>query len=544
MKWGGKFHYRPETKRSVRLMQVLVAPILTLYATLLAMSALPNTQNANTLLSYTISSSWLLISLYYFFKEAANRRDEAIRMAVVHLLAIAIFVYSIGYSQPFAPLFGLLMVGAYLVFGRIGLFLSIFSFSLGAILSLIVTPQINYVIIYNTFASVVAVTIMAVAVIAIMSLQETRQSAFRHSQERARLQYDRMVTVINNLRDAAFSVDSKGGIITYNAACLDLLDTNDSLRGKSIQDLFKLTNADNNPVNFSDILDEATRSIRRDDLNMIYKDGESIMLELTISPIRSSYSVSKKDQELGGFIIMARDITKQKSLEEQRDEFISIVSHELRTPITIVEGTLSNLELMMKQPNYFNNKALSQTVTTAHDQVIYLAKMVNDLSTLSRAERGVADTAELINVTDMLQAMHRQYETEALQKKLHLNLELGQRLGNVLASRLYLEELLQNLITNGIKYTKKGSVTIVAERDNGKIVFAVTDTGLGISRSDQQKIFNKFYRSEDYRIRETGGTGLGLYVSAKLAKKLQTKIELKSHLNYGSTFSFELPVSH
>ena len=73
------------------------------------------------------------------------------------------------------------------------------------------------------------------------------------------------------------------------------------------------------------------------------------------------------------------------------------------------------------------------------------------------------------------------------------------------------------------------------------VTFAVKDTGIGISRTDQAKIFGKFYRSEDYRIRETNGTGLGLYVSVKLARKLHTKIDLTSRLNYGSTFSFSLP---
>ena len=71
--------------------------------------------------------------------------------------------------------------------------------------------------------------------------------------------------------------------------------------------------------------------------------------------------------------------------------------------------------------------------------------------------------------------------------------------------------------------------------------FSIADTGIGISKSDQAKIFQKFYRSEDYRTRETGGTGLGLYVAAKLAKKIGTTISVKSRLNHGSTFSFELP---
>jgi signal transduction histidine kinase len=169
--------------------------------------------------------------------------------------------------------------------------------------------------------------------------------------------------------------------------------------------------------------------------------------------------------------------------------------------------------------------------------------MVNDLSTLSRAERGVADATEEINVTDLLHSLHHRYQKEAETRKLQLNIDLGARLGTVNVSRLYLEELLQNFITNALKYTKEGSITLQAKRTKNTVRFIIADTGIGISRGDQAKVFSKFYRSEDYRIRETNGTGLGLYVSTKLAHKLHTTVELKSRLNHGSTFSFELTTS-
>jgi len=110
-------------------------------------------------------------------------------------------------------------------------------------------------------------------------------------------------------------------------------------------------------------------------------------------------------------------------------------------------------------------------------------------------------------------------------------------------SRLYLHELLQNFITNAIKYTRDGSVTLKIHKSRDEVRFEVSDTGIGISKSDQAKVFDKFYRSEDYRTRETNGTGLGLYVTRKLAKKMGTQIELKSRLNHGSSFSFTLPAS-
>jgi signal transduction histidine kinase len=278
----------------------------------------------------------------------------------------------------------------------------------------------------------------------------------------------------------------------------------------------------------------------RDDLIMPLEE-DVMRLEVTYSPIRGSYSRSKKASVEDGYMLILRDVTKAKSLEEERDEFISVVSHELRTPITIAEGTLSNVQVMMGRPDIAES-VLKQSVATAHEQIIFLAKMVNDLSTLSRAERGVADAPESIEVRSLVNDLFNEYAPQAKAKKLHFDLDLDPHLGEVVASRLYLHELLQNFITNSIKYTREGGITLVVARKDNEIKFEVKDTGIGISKSDQGKIFQKFYRSEDYRTRETGGTGLGLYVAVKLSKKLGTKIEMKSRLNHGSSFSFTLPI--
>jgi len=172
---------------------------------------------------------------------------------------------------------------------------------------------------------------------------------------------------------------------------------------------------------------------------------------------------------------------------------------------------------------------------------MYLASMVNDLSTLSRAERGVADTPEEVDVTAMLNELYHRYAERAERKKLSLDIDAGPRLGVVVTSRLYLEEILQNFITNSIKYTDTGSVKLIARRDKNGVRFTVKDTGIGMSKADQKHIFQKFYRSEDYRTRETSGTGLGLYVVQKLSQKIGIEVEVESRLNHGSTFSFLLP---
>lgn len=541
MKVGGA-EYNHEAARAVRIISVLVTPVIALYAYLIMVGAIESIHFVSNALTISVSVLWVLMSLFYYFRPALDRSNEALRLLLIHFFALLMFTCVTGYAQPFAPLYTLLFLASHMYFGYVGLALSVLSLIGAAMFDAFVRYAAHPAIVAENGLTVFSIIFLGFAVIGIISAQETKRLTLLHSQRRERLQYDRLLTIINNLTDAAFTTDEKGTILMYNAACLDLLDTNDSLKGKRIGELFSLTDKDNKPLDLISLLTEAKIATRRDDINHTYGDGESIRLEISYSPIRSSFSVHKKGDELRGYILIMRDVTKQKSLEDERDEFISVVSHELRTPITIVEGTLSNIDVLMKRGTKPDAKILTSSIETAHEQVMYLAKMVNDLSTLSRAERGVADTPEDIDVKDLMHTLHKQYEKDAAARKLHLNLDIGHKLGIVSVSRLYLEELLQNFITNAIKYTHDGSVTISAHRTGDTICFAVKDTGIGISRSDQTNVFNKFYRSEDYRIRETNGTGLGLYVSSKLARKLNTRIELKSRLNHGSTFSFELPV--
>lgn len=351
--------------------------------------------------------------------------------------------------------------------------------------------------------------------------------------------HEEILTIVNNLADAVFSIDAEGIIHLYNAAGLNLLDTNASIQGKPLNDIFSVTDENGAAVDLFAQVKNAQVVTVNDTLRM-HNGEEEMRLELTFAPIRSSYSELDPSGSSHGYILIARDITRLKSLEEERDEFISVVSHELRTPVAVAEGTISNAQLMLERN--MNDKAkLEKSLQEAHEQVIYLAKMVNDLSTLSRAERGVASEIEEIGITAMAHDLFNEYHPQADKAGLQFNLQLTPGLGNVKVSRLYLHELLQNFITNAIKYTHEGSVTLAIKTSGDKVRFEVSDTGIGISKSDQSKVFDKFYRSEDYRTRETNGTGLGLYVTRKLAKKVGTTIELTSRLNHGSTFSFELP---
>jgi two-component system, OmpR family, phosphate regulon sensor histidine kinase PhoR len=359
--------------------------------------------------------------------------------------------------------------------------------------------------------------------------------------QQTQLESDGLKTLINELADPIMSLDFRGRISLYNAAVLNLLDTNVSLAHKRIDDIITLETNDGKPL----ILASVFKSIRtvtiRDDIQTKI-DGEIVRLEVTISPIKSHFTPTGERMP-DGWIVIMRDITRIKSLEEERDEFISVVSHELRTPITIAEGAISNAQVILDSKEA-NRKTVNETVKIAHDQMVFLATMINDLSTLSRAERGVGDDGEDIDVDELVHALYAEYEPEASKRRLALNIHMPARIGHIHTSQLYLRELLQNFVINAIKYTHKGSITIdVTKSKSGAITFSVKDTGIGISKSDQKRIFEKFFRAEDYRTRETNGTGLGLYVAAKLSRKLGTEIKVKSRLNHGSTFSITLPAS-
>ncbi|MFZ1242579.1 MAG: ATP-binding protein [Candidatus Saccharimonas sp.] len=534
MKAGGT-KINQKAAKAIQLCGIVLPIILFFYGILVQAALVDNTHFLNDTSFYVISFTWLAFSLYQFLIPSTSKQSSAVRLILYHMLAASYVLFVSGFVMPFIGVWAILCLASYVYFSENGLFLSILTLIGTAVLdTTMFSDKSEYTL--HTLLSLIATIAVGIIVTTIARAHNTDRLELTRSREQVVLQHDRMLTIVNNLAAAVLATDSDGNIQVYNAASLDLLDTNASPEGRQIDSIIKLIDENNRPVELTKLL-RAARSVEiREDLSMMMAD-ETVRLSLTYSPIRGT---AGSPQATDGYVLILRDITKQKSLEEERDEFISVVSHELRTPITVVEGTLSNVQLMMGR-NDIPKATLTSNIDVAHEQIVFLARMVNDLSTLSRAERGVADAPETIDVKTLIDDLYHEYQPEAAKKRLSFDIDASADLGMVNASSLYLRELLQNFITNAIKYTKKGGVTIIVRNKEDTILFAVKDTGIGISKSDQTHIYNKFWRSEDYRTRETGGTGLGLYVATKLAKKLGTIIEMKSRLNHGSTFSFSLP---
>lgn len=352
----------------------------------------------------------------------------------------------------------------------------------------------------------------------------------------ADLERERLTSLINSMADGVIAIDTRCHVVVYNGAALNILDVNSTISGKAIHKIITLVDKLNQPIDLHTVITATSTQFTTRDWKLVYADGSKANLYTSIAPVKLGYG----EEGMSGYVILLRDITREKSLEEERDEFISVVSHELRTPIAIAEGNIGNAEFILEKTGDMSQ--VKDALAQAHGQVLFLAGMINDLSTLSRAERGKLEVqVEEINAHDLVDELGKLYQPDAAAKGLELLTETDPQLELLHSARLYVREILQNFITNAIKYTETGHITIGAHKRSGGVLFTVTDTGIGISKTDQEKVFDKFFRSEDYRTRQNNGTGLGLYVTMKLTRLIHAEISVQSEINKGSEFSIFIP---
>lgn len=367
-------------------------------------------------------------------------------------------------------------------------------------------------------------------------MQETPATGLT-DQDIINLEHGQLRALINSMADGVIATDRMGVVQLYNGAAMNILDSNTDIEKQYIGNVLKLLDTQEQPIDATRLVTTTTIQIISRDYRLRLSDNSLINIYLSIAPVKPGYG---SEQGKEGFVLLIRDITHEKSLEEERDEFISVVSHELRTPVTIAEGNVSNALLSIDRGG--DLPKIRTIVNQARDQILFLASLINDLSTLSRAENGTIDVNIVsINVSQLINALADDYRPSVEKKNLQLNIQIDPALEILHSSSLYVREILQNFVTNAIKYTEHGTITVAAKPGQGGVIFTVTDSGIGMSKNDQEQIFNKFFRSEDYRTRKSSGTGLGLYVTRKLAKLIGAEISVESVLNQGSTFTIFIP---
>jgi len=240
----------------------------------------------------------------------------------------------------------------------------------------------------------------------------------------------------------------------------------------------------------------------------------------------------------------------------QMKQFSSDASHELKTPLTILKG---EVEVMLRKER--TSQEYQQTLKSNLEEINRMSQIVEDLLMLSKADTGeIRLNKENINLTEILNEVVTQMDRLAESKKLHLSASNHHQDIRFFGDALRLRELFINLIENGIKYTEEGgSIRVIlqkeyppsvrgqpgwVEREKGEFVkIIVSDTGIGIAKEDQEKIFNRFFRVDKARSREQGGSGLGLSICKWIVEAHQGEIEVESELGKGSSFIVRLPLS-
>ena len=232
-----------------------------------------------------------------------------------------------------------------------------------------------------------------------------------------------------------------------------------------------------------------------------------------------------------------------EQLDKAKSEFISLASHQLRTPLSIIKGYISMFlegawgETTKKQKEHL------EKVYTSNERLI---KLVEDLLTVSRIESGRLEfDFQLLDLANLTESIIKDFSQIAAKKELYLKyLKPARLLPKVKADSLKIRQVIQNLIDNALHYTEKGGATIQLKTEGNRVVFSIEDTGIGISSEERVTLFEKFSRGKGVTKMHTEGTGLGLYLAAKLVEAHQGRIWIESEgKGKGSVFYFELPVN-
>ncbi len=283
-----------------------------------------------------------------------------------------------------------------------------------------------------------------------------------------------------------------------------------------------------------------------DDITHTARMITSQNLNQRIAPPKVKDEISRLIETFNGMI------SRLDQSFRQIKQFSSDASHELKTPLTILKG---EVEVMLRKER--TQQEYQQTLKSNLEEINRMSQIVEDLLLLSKADTGqIKLNKGDINLTELLAEVVAQMDRLARSKRLHLSMSNHFEEVHVFGDALRIRELFINLIENGIKYTEEGgSIRISLQKEFptamrnpsdrmdkerfAKIV--VSDTGIGISKEDREKIFNRFFRVDKARSRNQGGSGLGLSICKWIVEAHQGEIEVESELGKGSSFIIKLP---
>jgi len=361
-----------------------------------------------------------------------------------------------------------------------------------------------------------------------------RTQELRLSQEQDRANLQRLHEIIQNLPMGALAIDEQGIILHANALLLRIFGIDgdpNALAGTPTDELRKHFMAQ--MVDPELFWGEGNRMLDRSKPlkgDLVLKDGR--IIEHDYIPI-----VDKETER--GFLLLYRDITQERRIDNSKSEFMSLASHQLRTPLTAIRWTFGRLQKKLADRTSSVEQRLIDEGRKAANR---MAETIDTMLAISRIEAGkVKLDITPIDLPLLLHDVQRDFADDITLKHLHVSIECDDGI-EMQTDEHFLREIIFNLVSNAVKYTpERGHIAIALREQQDTIVVTIEDTGYGIPTHQQEKIFSKFFRGDNVTQHDTTGTGLGLYLVYLLMRIMRGQIKFLSQEGKGTIFTLTFP---
>jgi PAS domain S-box-containing protein len=353
-----------------------------------------------------------------------------------------------------------------------------------------------------------------------------------------RIEKNKSEAFLQSIGDGVFAIDASNHIILFNTAAEQITGhTAAEAIGHPYDTILEFFNEkDGSKVDhFIRRALAGHKASMAEHTSLRNKDGKVIPVADSAAPITDGHG------GVSGAVVVFRDVTRERELVRLKDDFVSIASHELRTPM----GAIRAFTSMILAGDYGPvNKNLVEPLQDIRNSTLRLVNLVNDLLDVARIEAGrmkieVAD----VDLKQLLKESAGALEPLAHEKGVKLRITTGKQI-IVQADSGKVKQVVTNLVSNALKFTDAGSISIDTHVQNNAVEVTVTDTGLGISLKDQGRLFHKFEQITSTQEGRPAGTGLGLYISRQIMQKLGGDLYIKTSTpGKGSVFAFVLPLA-
>ncbi len=350
--------------------------------------------------------------------------------------------------------------------------------------------------------------------------QELKKTIIEVNEEKTKIE-----TILLNMTDGILAFDLSGKLILSNPEA---------------QKFIRKEDFDN--LNFDDFFKKIDANITLGDLIYIKnEDSPERLVNYNDRYLKLNYATIETDNKISGVLVVMRDTTNQEKLELSRREFVSNVSHELRTPLTTVKSYAETLMDESMTDKDLQNRFLSVIIKEA-DRMTRIVKDLLTLSKLDEAQNEVVEPDD-INLQVLLDSVIEKMYITAKKKNQEITYNPITEVPVFKSNRDKLEQVIINIVSNAIKYTSDGGkINIVSGRLYNDAFIKVIDNGIGIPKENIPRLFERFYRIDKARSRDTGGTGLGLAISKQIIENIGGTITINSEFGHGTEVVITFPI--